>query len=80
MPKRKETSKTTIVKRAKGVVKVESDVYVWSLFTMQGILYTNSKEQLKEEANSLIRLDKTTFHVKTVHVDCADADAAHQLL
>ena len=28
----------------------------------------------------MIRLDKTTFHVKTVHVDCAAADVAHQLL
>ena len=68
-PKRKETSKSTTVKRPKDVVKVESDVYVWLLFTMQGILYTNSKKQLKEEANSLIRLDKTAFHVKKVHVD-----------
>ena len=28
----------------------------------------------------MIRLDKTTFHVKTVHVDQATADSAHQLL
>ena len=68
-PKRKETSKSTIFRRPKGFVKVESDVYVWSLFTMQVILYTNSKEQLEEKANSLIRLNKTTFYVKTVHVD-----------
>ena len=79
-PKLKETSKSTIVKRPKSVVKVESDVYVWSLFTMQGILYTNSKEQLEEEANILIRMDKTTFHVKTVHVDRAAADVAHNIL
>ena len=28
----------------------------------------------------MIRLNKTTFHVKTVHVDRAAANAAHQLL
>ena len=70
----------TIVKGAKGVLKFELDVYVWSLFTMQGILYTNSKEKLEAEADNFIRLDKTTFHVNTVHVDRAAADAAHQLL
>ena len=64
----------------KGVVKVELDLYVWLLFTMHEILYTNSKDQLKEEENSLIRLDKTAFHVKTVHVDQAATDAAHKIL
>ena len=43
-------------------------------------MYTNSKEQLKKEANSSIRLDNATFQVKTVHVERAAADVAHNIL
>ena len=62
------------------VVKEEPDDYVWSIFTLEGVIYFTSKESLEEEANNMISEDKNAFFVKTVYVDCAAADAANKML
>ena len=64
----------------KVVVKEERDAYVWSIFTLEGVSYFTSKESLEEEANNMISEEKNAFFVKTVYVDCAAADAAHDML
>ena len=69
-----------IDKLTKAVVKGEIYSYVWSIFTLEAVLYYTSKESLEEEANKILALDKDAFFIRAVHVDQPAADAAHELL
>ena len=69
-----------IDKLTKAVVKEETYAYVWSIFTLDVMLYYTSKESLEEEANKILALDKDAFFIRTVHADQPAADAAHDLL
>ena len=67
--KQKTDCNSIINKRKKAVVKEETHAYVWSIFTLDAVLYYTSKESLEEEANKILELDKDKFFIKTVHVD-----------
>ena len=78
--KRKANVKNGNESLKKAVVKEEPDAYVWSIFTLEGVSYFTLKEIIEEEANIMVLEDKNAFFVKTVHVDHAAADAAHEML
>ena len=50
-------------------MKEETNAYVWSIFTLEGVSYFALKASLEEEANNMVSEDKNAFFVKTVHVD-----------